>query len=184
MHEAAKSAYYGLTDAQALATLTTNPAEVIRLENRIGSLKVGLDADFAVWDRYPLEIGAQTSQVYVEGAKLVDVSRTILPKTTVTQALLSLTGVCAPDNAAAKQYLSCYSIEGASVYTLDGVDDPIEVNIVVENGLITCLNCTAPQSCGLIEFPGGIVVPGFVQVGTWLGLVEGMISHFPPPPFL
>lgn len=56
-HEAAKTQYYGgLTDDEALALITINPAKQLGVENRIGSLEVGKDGDVAIFDGHPLSV--------------------------------------------------------------------------------------------------------------------------------
>ena len=172
IHEAAIANYYGLTDEQALAAITRVPAEIIRMQDRMGTLTTGKDADFAIWDRYPLEIGAQTTQVFVEGVRLVNQARPIQPRTVVNEVPFALEGVCAPENSDTLQSLDCYALQGGQVYTLDGTDEAQSMNIVVENGVVSCFNCTVPASCNLIDVTNLVVVPAFVQVGTNLGLVE------------
>jgi predicted amidohydrolase YtcJ len=55
--EAAKSMRWGgLTEDEALALVTINPAKQLRIDNRVGSIEVGKDADIAVWDRDMLTI--------------------------------------------------------------------------------------------------------------------------------
>lgn len=54
-HEAAKTQKYGaLTDDEALALITINPAKQLGIENRVGSIEVGKDADIAVFKSHPL----------------------------------------------------------------------------------------------------------------------------------
>ena len=55
-NEAAKTVRYGgLTDDEALATVTINPAKQLRIDNRVGSLEVGKDADVVIWNHHPLQ---------------------------------------------------------------------------------------------------------------------------------
>ncbi|WP_353482501.1 amidohydrolase family protein [Haliscomenobacter sp.] len=56
-HEAAKTQYYGgLTDDEALALITINPAKQLGVENRIGSLEVGKEGDVAIFEGHPLSV--------------------------------------------------------------------------------------------------------------------------------
>lgn len=57
----------GMTQAGALRAITLNPAKVLGLENRIGSLEVGKDADFVIMSEYPLELTSVVLQTYVSG---------------------------------------------------------------------------------------------------------------------
>lgn len=71
--EAAKSIRYGgLTDDEALAMVTINPAKQLRIDNRVGSLEPGKDADVVIWNRHPLSSYAIVERVYIDGQKYYD----------------------------------------------------------------------------------------------------------------
>lgn len=57
----------GLPEREALMAVTKNAAWAIGLEERIGSLESGKDADFAIYDGHPLDARSQARQVYVGG---------------------------------------------------------------------------------------------------------------------
>ncbi len=66
--EAAKTVKYGgLTEEEALNTITINPARMLHLDNRMGSIKVGKDADLVLWSAHPLSIYARCERTYVDG---------------------------------------------------------------------------------------------------------------------
>jgi imidazolonepropionase-like amidohydrolase len=67
-HEAGKTQKYGgLTDDEALALITINPAKQLGVENRIGSIEVGKDADFAIFKNHPLSIYGVPQYSIVDG---------------------------------------------------------------------------------------------------------------------
>jgi len=69
--EAAKAIKYGgMTEEEAWKMITLNPAKLLHLEDRMGSLKVGKDADVVVWSDHPLSIKARTLHVFVDGEEL------------------------------------------------------------------------------------------------------------------
>jgi imidazolonepropionase-like amidohydrolase len=71
--EAAKSIRWGgLTEDEALALVTINPAKQLRIDNRVGSLEVGKDADVAVWTHHPLSSYAIADRVYIDGRLYYD----------------------------------------------------------------------------------------------------------------
>src|SRR5882762_3995313 len=71
--EAAKSIKWGgLTDDEALALVTINPAKQLRLDNRAGSLEVGKDADVVIWNHHPLSSYAIVDRVYIDGQRYYD----------------------------------------------------------------------------------------------------------------
>jgi imidazolonepropionase-like amidohydrolase len=67
-HEAGKTQKYGnLSDDEALALITINPAKQLGVDNRIGSLEVGKDADIVIFKNHPLSIYAIPVQTLVDG---------------------------------------------------------------------------------------------------------------------
>ncbi len=71
--EAAKAVKYGGTpEPQALKFVTLNPAKQLRMDQRVGSLEPGKDADFAIWSRAPLDSRTVCLQTWIEGKKYFD----------------------------------------------------------------------------------------------------------------
>ena len=70
MHgEAAKAVKYGgIEPHEALKFITLNPAKQLGIDHRTGSLEVGKDADFTVWNRDPLSSYALVQETWIEGA--------------------------------------------------------------------------------------------------------------------
>ncbi len=58
---------HGMSEADVLRAVTLNPAEVLGVANRLGSLEVGKDADVVVFDGDPLSIRTWATRVYVGG---------------------------------------------------------------------------------------------------------------------
>ena len=66
--EAAKTMKYGgMTEAQALAMVTINPATHMKVEGQIGSIEVGKSADLVIWNKNPLSSYAVPQKVYIDG---------------------------------------------------------------------------------------------------------------------
>jgi imidazolonepropionase-like amidohydrolase len=66
--EAAKTIKWGgLTQDEAFAMVTINPAKQLRIDNKVGSLEVGKDADVVVWSAHPLSSYAVADRVYIDG---------------------------------------------------------------------------------------------------------------------
>jgi imidazolonepropionase-like amidohydrolase len=71
--EAAKTMKYGgLSETEAWKLVTLNPAKILHLENRMGSIKVGKDADLVLWTYNPLSIYARASKTMVDGTIYFD----------------------------------------------------------------------------------------------------------------
>ena len=71
--EAAKAVRYGgLPEDEALKLVTLNPAIQLGIEDRVGSLEVGKDADFVVWSGHPLSTYSIVEQTWVDGRRYFD----------------------------------------------------------------------------------------------------------------
>ncbi len=74
--EAAKTMKYGgLTRDEALALITINPATIMGIEARVGSLEVGKDGDLSIWDRDPTSVYAKTVMTLIDGEVIFDRDR-------------------------------------------------------------------------------------------------------------
>jgi imidazolonepropionase-like amidohydrolase len=71
--EAAKTMKYGgLSEVEALKTVTLNPAKQLRIDNRVGSIDVGKDADLVVYNVHPLSTYSVPQQVLIDGIVYFD----------------------------------------------------------------------------------------------------------------
>src|SRR5262245_44228365 len=71
--EAAKAMRYGdLTEEEALKLVTLNPAIQLGIQNRVGSIEVGKDADLAIWTAHPLSVYARVDTTFVDGEIFFD----------------------------------------------------------------------------------------------------------------
>lgn len=71
--EAAKIVKYGgVTEEEALKMVTLNPAKMLHVEDKVGSLLPGKDADVVVWSDHPLSIYAKSLYTIVDGAVYFD----------------------------------------------------------------------------------------------------------------
>ena len=64
---AALSVRDGMDELEGLKAVTINPAEVLGIDDRKGSLTAGKDADIVVWDQHPFAYQAQVEQVFLSG---------------------------------------------------------------------------------------------------------------------
>lgn len=72
-HEAAKAVKWGgLSDEQALALVTINPAKQLQIDDRVGSIEVGKDADLVVYEGHPLSSYAVVQTTLVDGKVYFD----------------------------------------------------------------------------------------------------------------
>ncbi|GAB2896974.1 amidohydrolase [Streptomyces mayteni] len=70
VHQVTLSVKEGLDRGEAIRTITANPAEIMGLDDRVGSLKPGLDGDVVIWSGDPLDVMSRALRVFVEGREV------------------------------------------------------------------------------------------------------------------
>jgi imidazolonepropionase-like amidohydrolase len=74
-HEAGKTQRYGgLTDEEALALITINPAKQLGIDDRVGSIETGKDGDIAIFNAHPLSVYAIPQMTIVDGIVEFDIA--------------------------------------------------------------------------------------------------------------
>lgn len=74
--EAAKSVKYGnISEEEAWNFVTLNPAKLLHIDDRVGSIKEGKDADVVLWTDHPLSIYAKAEKTIIEGVVYFDLER-------------------------------------------------------------------------------------------------------------
>lgn len=74
--EAAKAVRYGnVPEEEAWKFVTLNPARLLHIDHRTGSLRPGKDADVVIWSDHPLSIYAMAEKTFVDGVLLFDRER-------------------------------------------------------------------------------------------------------------
>lgn len=71
--EAAKAMHWGdLTEEQALKLITINPAIQLGIQDRVGSIEVGKDADVAIWNGHPFSVYSRVDTTFIDGEVYFD----------------------------------------------------------------------------------------------------------------
>ncbi|MGY8911149.1 MAG: amidohydrolase family protein, partial [Flavobacteriales bacterium] len=71
--EAAKTMKYGgMSELEAWKTVTINPAKLLHIDDKVGSIKVGKDADVVLWSDYPMSIYAKVEKTIIDGKVFFD----------------------------------------------------------------------------------------------------------------
>jgi len=74
--EAGKTMKYGgLSEQEALALVTINPAKQLRIDNRVGSIEVGKDADLVIYNKHPLSVYTVAQKVFIDGQMYFDIGK-------------------------------------------------------------------------------------------------------------
>ena len=72
--EAAKTVKYGgISELEAWNMVTINPAKLLHIDHRVGSIKVGKDADVVLWNDHPMSIYAKVEKTIIEGKIYFDI---------------------------------------------------------------------------------------------------------------
>ena len=74
--EAAKAVKYGnISEEEAWKFVTLNPAKLLHIDDKVGSVKVGKDADLVLWNNNPLSIYARAEKTIIEGVVYFDLQK-------------------------------------------------------------------------------------------------------------
>jgi imidazolonepropionase-like amidohydrolase len=70
VHQASLAVKYGLDRDTALRALTINPAVIIGVDDRLGSIEAGKDADLVIWSGDPLDVLSRVEHAFIDGAEI------------------------------------------------------------------------------------------------------------------
>jgi imidazolonepropionase-like amidohydrolase len=72
IHQATLAVKEGLDPAAALRAVTINPARIIGVADRLGSIEPGKDADLCVWSGDPLDVMSRVERAFIEGTQVYE----------------------------------------------------------------------------------------------------------------
>jgi len=91
--EAAKSVKYGgISEEEAWKFVTLNPAKLLHLDNRVGSIETGKDGDVVLWSGNPLSIYSKAEKTLIEGTVYFDIEKDLELRKEIAQQKNMLTG--------------------------------------------------------------------------------------------
>ncbi len=64
--------YGDVTEEEALKMITWNPAWQLGIQDRVGSIEVGKDADLAIWNGHPLSVYSRVETTFIDGEVFFD----------------------------------------------------------------------------------------------------------------
>lgn len=171
--DAAKAMRFGgLTEAQALALITINPAKELGVDQRVGSIEVGKDADLVIWDGHPLSVYSKVNTTIIDGEVMFQRrdAFAVDKASTIKSTLDPFTYVASPTVPPKSDR---YAIVGASIYPVSGpkID---KGTVLVVNGKIAAVGpkVVVPKGVTTIDGKGLRVYPGFIDGGSPIGLTE------------
>ena len=83
--------YGGVSEEEALKMVTLNPAKALHVDNKVGSIKVGKDADIVIWSDNPLSIYAKSEKTIVDGIVYWDREKDLLQRKKIQAERFRLT---------------------------------------------------------------------------------------------
>ncbi|SIN89942.1 Imidazolonepropionase [Singulisphaera sp. GP187] len=177
--EAAKMVKYGgLTEAQALAMITINPARELGLQDRLGTIEVGKDADISLFNAHPLDAFARCELALIEGEvwfQRSEKSGKFALRPGDHRAMpTSGNGARARVLDIPHNPKEVYALVGASIHPISG-PDIANGTLVISEGKIAAVGdagTMVPSSAQTIDLQGFDIWPGLVDAGTRLGLYE------------
>jgi imidazolonepropionase-like amidohydrolase len=179
----------GMSEDHALRALTINPAKMMHLDGRLGSLAAGKDADFVVLSGPPFSVYTKVLETYIDGEKVFDRARELdwsyqtggfaladrgrLPKQPAAIQPLPAVRQASPE-ARFKEFRDApkrYVVHAARIHTVSHgtIEDGL---ILVEDGKIKAVG---PRNqvevpAGLPELRTAVVTPGLIDTHSVVGL--------------
>ena len=204
--EAAKAVRYGdVTDDQAFAMVTINPAKQLKIENRVGSIEVGKDADLVIWNHHPLSTAAIVERSYIDGIAYYDREKDLQriaeiqkekggrsttdgSPTATNGAQTATNGSQAPPRPAppADRFDvkgnadgQTWALTNARIVTVSGPVIP-KGTIVIKGNRIDAVgaNVTLPAGVKPVDVQGATVIPGLIDASTDIGLNEPGVRNY------
>ena len=91
--EAAKAVKYGnISEEEAWKFVTLNPAKLLHIDDKVGSLKIGKDADVVLWNANPLSIYAKVEKTLIEGVVYYDIEKDLEKRLAIVKERTELMG--------------------------------------------------------------------------------------------
>ncbi|KAF8274395.1 carbohydrate esterase family 9 protein [Lactarius quietus] len=200
LFDAQQAHYYGLPENLALGAVTTQPAQVVGLDHRIGYIREGWDADLVIWDSHPLALGATPTHVYIDGSVQIKFPHVVKKPNSVqcvprvpnfdTEAARAVEYEGLPPLLPNESYIGDVLFKNVKNLFLPEADgDRIQDTfstlgidfgvVIVLNGTIACFGSENSCSLGgerrahtlrIIDLKGGSISPTLVSYGSSLGL--------------
>ena len=206
--EAAKAVRYGdVTDDQAFAMVTINAARQLKIENRVGSVEVGKDADLVIWNAHPMSTKAIVERTYIDGiayydrvkdlARVAAIEEEKRPRPSPQNGSGNDSGAAQttapadpppsprPAPPAEKYDIKAnvtgatWAITNARIVTVSG---PVieKGTIVIKANRIEAVgaNVSVPSGARTFDAGGATVIPGMIDASTDIGLNEPGVRNY------
>jgi imidazolonepropionase-like amidohydrolase len=149
---AAMASGMGLSEGAALQAITSIPARVLGVEDRVGQLSAGFDADFVVLDGSPLDPASSVREVYVDGERVWNRQSV---KSLETDAVV---------------------VRAGTLWTGEGAAITGGVEVLMQDGRIVAAGRSVPHPMGARFVEAGAdahITPGFIDAKGYVGMTNG-----------
>ncbi|TPX18953.1 uncharacterized protein E0L32_011346 [Thyridium curvatum] len=188
IYEAQIAHHFGVSAETAFSSVMAVPARLMGMDNRIGFIRPGYDADLVVWDRHPLRVGAAPLEVFIDGSSVVRASSDLWRRSQdfVTDA---------PPSRPEAEIKTPVSPVGHADVVLKGIVSSFvgkggkrgeeirgsDMTAVIRDGNLVCIGetgCTDAAAeatlagAPVVQVNNGVVIPGLTIVTRQHGLVE------------
>ncbi|WP_176736554.1 amidohydrolase family protein [Oligoflexus tunisiensis] len=176
-----------ISDDEILQWITRNPAIVLGIDKKTGTIEEGKMADIVLWDRHPFSAYAKPDKVLVGGEILFDRGPQVYPLGDMERGIRNfglgdrgsqkdpLPGIGIPDQKvqtplpAEPRLHDSFVIEHATVETGTG-QRLADTSVWVEKGVIQAIGAhSAAPEIPRVDAQGRVLTPGFIESQTAMG---------------
>ncbi|MFQ5705636.1 MAG: amidohydrolase family protein [Gemmatimonadales bacterium] len=183
--------YGGVSKEDALRMLTLNPARQLLIDDKVGSLEVGKQADLVLLSGDPFDSYSRVEKTIVDGIVYYDLQkeeetrrervRRIRERRLIPDEAASISETGTPLNqwsggaGGGVPQGQVTALRGGTVHTVSGPDIP-NGTILISNGKITAVGPESqvqiPAGANVVDVSGKHIYPGMIDLVTQLGMVE------------
>lgn len=175
---------FGLPAEKAFSAISGTAAKILGLDDRIGYIRKGYDADIVLWDSHPLQVGSSPLKVFIDGIPVLDTPIS----TDKNEDLASLPGSM---KEITSDEISLRCLEGSRDLVIKGIRQSFlkelpfyppgdARELVIKGGEILCFehNCSAYYNAihsrckRMIILENGYIVPAGTALTATHGLIE------------
>ncbi len=180
--EASKSVRYAnLSPDVALSFVTINPAKELGIDDRVGSIEVGKQADLALFNAHPLNTFARCEMTLIAGEPyFVRDQQPTAMSAAGLKASARPRDIPLPEPKARRPWIDWSAVKGDRFALVGGTVHPVDqpdiehATVLCADGRITAVGAQLeiPEDHAVINIEGLHVYPGLIDAGTTLGLTE------------
>jgi len=168
LHLAALCYRYGMKEDDALKAVTIREAEAVDLDDRIGSIEKGKDADLVLLDGDPFEIATSIQKVIIDGKIEYENESQGAQISSDNDISMAEGQLILPRGV---EEMAKYAFKGGTILSMAG--SPIKDGIVlVKNGKIERVgkNVSIPDDYPVIDTSDFVVMPGLISARSYVGI--------------